>query len=388
MWGKNSDLPSEAVSCYDLSARRRNFIHAQEVVEMLILALSPHYDYTKVALFDNYDMLWSENQRYTSMELEVFPGMTAQEEFRAERVKDLLASKGELIGNISVFVAVGGMLHPLESGVYQINVAMVDDLLSCTYGESPMNLGAPMALRLANIAMARYAYIVDPPVVDEMTGTAHMTGLPEIRRKSIFHTLNHNSVASREAVNIGKPLRECNFIVCNLDTTISVAAHARGRVIEVNDIQSGSGPMSPRQSGNLPPLQLIELCFSGKYTLEELRIRVTGAGGFVGHLGTDDFDEIVRKARSGDRKFQSVFDTFVYQLIKQIGSMAGILDGHVDRIILAGQMASNEYFTGLLTERIKWIAPTALHPGRDDISALVEGVMRVMTGTEDAKTYQ
>ena len=355
---------------------------------MLILALSPHYDYTKVALFDNYDMLWSENQRYASTDLEVFPGMMGQEEFRAEKVKDLLASKGDSLAKISAFVAVGGMLRPLESGVYQISVEMVDDLLSCKYGESSMNLGAPMAMRLANAARARYAYIVDPPIVDEMTGTAHMTGLPEIRRKSVFHALNHNAVAAREAAGIGKPLSECNFIVCNLDTTISVAAHAGGRVIEVNDIQSGSGPMSPRQSGNLPPLQLVEICFSGKYTLEELRIRITGAGGFVGHLGTDDFDEIVRRARFGDRKFKSVFDTFVYQLIKQIGSTAGILDGHVDRIILTGKIASNEYFTGLLSERVKWIAPTAIYPGHDDIAALIGGVMRVMTGAEEAKTYQ
>jgi butyrate kinase len=355
---------------------------------MLILALSPHYDYTKLALYDGYDMLWSESQRYTSMELEVFPGMMEQEEFRAERVKELLISKGEPMGKIDVFTAVGGMLRPLESGIYQISVEMVDDLLSCKYGESPMNLGAPMAMRLANMARARYAYIVDPPVVDEMSGTAHMTGLPDIRRKSIFHALNHNAVAAREAGNIGKPLSECNFIVCNLDATISVAAHSRGKVIEVNDIESGSGPMSPRQSGNLPPLQLIDLCFSGKYTLEELRIRVTGAGGFVGHLGTDDFDEIVRRVRSGDRKFKSVFDTFIYQLIKQIGSTAGILDGNIDRIILTGKMASNEYFTGLISERIKWIAPAALYPGHDDISALIGGVMRVMTGAEEAKVYQ
>jgi butyrate kinase len=355
---------------------------------MLILALSPHYDYTKVALFDNYDMQWNENQRYASSDLEVFPGVMEQEEFRTEKVKELLVSKGETLGKIDVFTAVGGMMRPLESGVYQISAEMVDDLLSCKYGESPMNLGAPMAMRLANAARARYAYIVDPPVVDEMTGEAHMTGLPDIRRKSIFHALNHNAVAFREAAGIGKPLSECNFIVCNLDAAISVAAHAQGRVIDVNDIQSASGPISPRQSGNLPPLQLVELCFSGKYTLEELRIRIAGAGGFVGHLGTDDFDEIVRRARFGDRKFRSVFDAFMCQLIKQIGSMAGILDGHVDRIILTGKMASNDYFTELLSKRVEWIAPTAIYPGGDDISALAGGVMRVMTGAEEAKTYQ
>jgi butyrate kinase len=279
------------------------------------------------------------------------------------------------------------MLHPVNGGVYQISVEMVDDLLSCKYGESPMNLGPPIALRLANLAGTRYAFAVDPPTVDEMSGVAHMTGLPDIKRKSIFHSLNHKAVAAKEAEKLGKPVSECNFIVCNLDTTISVAAHRHGKVIDVNDIQSGSGPMSPRQAGNLPPLQLMELCFSGKYSLEELRIRITGAGGFVGHLGTDDFDEIVRRVRLGDRKFQSVFGAFIYQLIKQIGSTAAIMTGRVDSIIITGGMASNEYFMDMITSRVKWISSVSCYPGSDDISALIDRVMRVMTGAEEINTY-
>jgi butyrate kinase len=354
---------------------------------MLILALSPHYDRTKVALYDNYDLLWREEQRYTPSDLAIYPSLIQQEEFRSNKVRELLEAKGEKISGIGVCVAVGGMLHPLESGVYQISVGMVDDLLSCKYGESAMNLGAPMAMRLANRAGVRYALVVDPPVVDEMSGMARMTGLPDIRRKSIFHALNQKAVAAQEAKRLDKSPNECNFIICNLDTTVSIAAHTGGKVTEVNDIQNASGPMSPRQSGDLPPLQLVELCFSGKYSLEELRIRITGAGGFVGHLGTDDFDEIVRKVRFGDRKFQSVFDSFIYQFLKYIGATAAILDGKVDKIIITGKMANNKYFTDLIKERVKWIAPIALYSDRDDISALIERVMTVMTGAEEIKTY-
>ncbi|MDR3279275.1 MAG: butyrate kinase [Synergistaceae bacterium] len=354
---------------------------------MIVLALSPYYNHTKVAMYDNHNLLWSENQRYSSMDMEEYQGISQQEAFRSARLVALLNEKKENISRIGAIVSVGGMLHPLEGGVYQISVNMVDDLMSCKYGESPMNVGAPMAIRLANMSGARYALVVDPPVVDEMNGVAHMTGLPEIRRKSVFHALNHKAVAAREATRLGRPLEECNFIICNLDTTISVAAHAGGKVVEVNDIRGASGPMSPRQSGNLPPLQLIDLCFSGKYSLEELRIRITGAAGFVGHLGTDDFDEIVRKVRSGDRKFQSVFDSFIYQLIKQIGSMAGIFEGRVDAIVLTGSLVTNDHFVDVLTERVKWIAPVSSYPGRDDISALIDGVMRVMTGIEEIKTY-
>jgi butyrate kinase len=354
---------------------------------MVILAVSPHYSHTKVALYDNYSFLWGESQYYDSMELELFPSVMQQEDFRAKRIMELIAGKGDILSNIDVFAAVGGMLRPMDGGVYQISVKMVDDLLSCKYGESPMNLGAPIALRLSNLAGARYAFVVDPPTIDEMTGIAHMTGLPDIKRKSVFHALNHKAVACKEAEKLGKPLAECNFIICNLDTTISVAAHRHGKVIDVNDIRSGSGPMSPRQAGNLPPQQLVELCFSGKYSLEELRIRITGAGGFVGHLGTDDFDEIVRRVRMGDRKFQSVFGAFIYQLIKQIGAAAAIMSGRVDSIIITGRMAANEYFMEMLTGRVKWISPVSCYPGSDDISALIDGVMRVMTGAEKIKTY-
>jgi len=354
---------------------------------LLTLALSPYYDHTKIALYDNYDLLWSESQSYTSEELEIHPAMAQQEAFRSEKLKEMLDARGESLSNVGAFASVGGMLHPLEGGVYQVSVRMVDDLLSCKYGESPMNLGAPMAIRFANMVGARYALVVDPTVVDEMTGTAHMTGLPDIRRKSVFHALNHKAVAAREAKNLGKSIDDCRFIICNIDTTISVAAHSGKKVIEVNDIRSASGPMSPRQSGDIPPLQLIELCFSGKYSLEELRIRVTGAGGFVGHLGTDDFEEIVRRVRFGDRRFQSVFESFIYQLVKQIGAMAGVLEGQVDAIILTGSLVANEYFASVLGDKIKWIAPVASYPGKDDISALIDGVMRVMTGAEEIKTY-
>jgi butyrate kinase len=352
-----------------------------------ILALSPYYNYTKIALFENYSLQWSEIQVYDPAELEVFPTIISQEEFRADKVKELLDSKGEPIDAIGAFVSVGGMLHPLEGGVYQINSEMIEDLLSCKYGDSPMNLGAPMANRLANMGGCRYSYIVDPPVVDEMSGIAHMTGSPDISRRSVFHALNHKAVAAREAMNIGKPLSDCNFIVCNLDTTISVAVHAGGRVIEVNDINSGSGPMSPRQTGDLPPLQLVDLCYSGKYSFEELRIRIIGAGGFVGHLGTDDFEEVVRRVKSGDRKAGAVFDSFMHQLVKHIGGCAGVLNGRVDATILTGLMAANEYFRQLLTERIDWIAPIVIYPGSDDIYALIESVLRVMRGVEVIKIY-
>ena len=264
---------------------------------------------------------------------------------------------------------------------------MLQDLLSCKYGESPANLGAPLVNRLATAAGSRYAYVVDPPVVDEMSEYAHITGFPGFRRRSVFHALNQKAVAHREASKLAKAARDCGFVVCHLSGSVSVGAHAGGKVVEVNDIQSASGPMSLTQSGNLPPLSLLDTCFSGKYGREEAELRLLELSGLKGHLGTDNFDEIVKRCRAGDRKAVLVMEAFLQQLAKQIGACAGVLRGKVDAVILTGRLCENEYFCGVLGERIDWIAPVSVYPGEEETLALVEGVLRVLKGDEGAKTY-
>ncbi|MDR3280085.1 MAG: butyrate kinase [Synergistaceae bacterium] len=355
---------------------------------MKILAISPDTFSTRVAFYENFDCLWSEVQEYDPSELSAFPDIISQEDYRIVRIKDLVESKEGRLGAAQVIVSSGGMLHSVDGGTYQISMEMLQDLQACKYGAVPGNIGASMAVRLATAAGTRYVYVVDPPVVDEMTAVGRMTGLPEISRKSGFHSLIQRSVVYREAAKLGKPVSDCNFIVCFLGSSeISVGAHLRGGVIEVNDTRSGSGPMSMTQSGDLPPIQLIDLCFSGKYTQDELKSLVLSGSGLCAHLGESDFDEIVKKVRTGDRKPLLTFEAFLYQIIKQVGGCVGILEGKVNSIILAGNLVLNEYFVKQLTDRVSWIAPVVLYPGEDDMLALIEGVMRVMMGKEEAKTY-
>jgi butyrate kinase len=354
---------------------------------MKILAVNSFGKCTVAALYENYDLLWIENQEYGQAELSEFPDVMSQEDFRVNKLKELLESRGIKPNSIQAFAAAGGLLHPVTGGTYQITVEMLQDLQSCKYGESPANLGALLAIRMAALAGTRFAYVVDPPIVDEMPPSAHITGLREIGRRSGFHALNQRAVAQREAASMGKPVKECNFIVCHLDDEISIGAHKNGVVVEVNDISAGSGPMSMRRSGNLPPIPLVDLCFSGKYTQDELRSLILNGGGLNAHLDTDDIDEVVRRVRSGDRKAILAFEAFMLQIIKAVGGCAAILRGSVDAIILTGSLAKNEYVIGQLTENINWIARVVAYPGEDETLSLVEGVIRVMRGAEDAKNY-
>jgi butyrate kinase len=352
-----------------------------------ILAISPAFDHTKVALYENYNPIWIETQRYDASELEVFPNIIDQEDFRVGKLRELLDSKGERLNGIQAFVATGGFLHPLEGGTYLINIKMLQDLVGGAYGVIPANLGAPLAMRLATSAGSRYAYVVDPPVVDDMSEVAHMTGLHEVSRWSYFHALNHRAVAHREASSLGKKITECNFIVCHVDDDVSVAAHREGKVMDVNDIDNASGGMSLRQSGDLPPVALINLCFSGKYTKNELVERVRRTSGLIDHVGTDDFEEILRRVKSGDRKTCLTYDAFIFNIVKQVGACAAVLNGKVDSIILTGRISQYEDFCRSVYERVSWISPVIAYPGEDESLALVEGAIRVLRGVEDAKVY-
>jgi butyrate kinase len=354
---------------------------------MKILAINSLEKSTVIALYENFDLLWIENQEYDEADLSKFPDVMSQEEFRANNLRTLLDSKGVKPNSIQAFVAAGGLLHSLSGGTYQITVEMLQDLQSCEYGDSPANLGAPLATRMAAAAGTRLAYVVDPPVLDEMPPSSHITGLPDIGRKAGFHALNQRAVAHREAASMGKPIKECNFIVCHLGDEISIGAHKNGVVIEVNDIRAGTGPMSTKRSGSLPPIPLIDLCFSGRYTQDEIKSLVLERGGFKAHLDTEDIDEVVRRVRSGDRKSILTFEAFLFQVIRAIGGCAAVLGGKVDAIILTGSLVRNEHVIAQLTGRIGWISKVVAYPGEDETLALVEGVTRVMRGAEDAKTY-
>ncbi len=357
------------------------------MVSTVILAINPGSTSTKIALFESETERWSETQRYDAGMLAQYAHVTDQEEFRYQEILKALAARGEEIAAIGAFVARGGLLRPMEGGTYEISQVMVEELKSRKWGEHASNLAAPIAVRLAQ-AHGRPAFIVDPVVVDELTDVAHVSGLPELPRKSIFHALNQKAVARRAAAKRGGKPEDYNFVVCHMGGGVSVAAHKKGRVVEVNDALGGEGPMSPERAGSVPVAQLVDLCFSGTSEKAEITRRLIGRGGFVAHLGTNDFREIMEKVAQGDEKAKLVFDAFCYQLGKAIGGCAVVLEGKVDAILLTGGLAYNEELCRTVDRAVSWIAPVEVFPGEDEMRALAEGALRVLRGEERAKAYE
>lgn len=354
---------------------------------MKILVINPGSTSTKVALFEDELQLWSETQHFEAEELDLYPTMADQESFRFGAISRILEGKEVELSELDAVVGRGGLLRPLEGGTYRVNQTMIAELLSCKWGVHASNLGAPLASHFAHLAGKKPAFIVDPVVVDEMTPEAHLTGLPDLPRRSIFHALNQRAVAHRAATARGGNSEDYNFIVVHMGGGVSVGAHRRGRVIDVNDALGGTGPMSPERAGSLSGVSLADLCFSGKYTHKEISKMLVGAGGFVAHLGTNNFLSVEQQVNAQKEEANLVFNAFVLQVGKEIGGAAVALQGEVDAILLTGGLAQSNLLCKQIRDRVAWIAPVELFPGEDEMRALAEGVLRVFLQGEEPKLY-
>jgi butyrate kinase len=352
-----------------------------------ILTLNPGSTSTKVALFENETECWSDTQRYDTDVLRSFAGVMDQENFRLEAVREALARRETQVSGLDAVVGRGGLLKPIPGGTYLVGPAMIEDLKSCRWGSHASNLGAPMAARLAAEAGHDRAFIVDPVVVDEMVAEARLSGIPEIERRSIFHALNQKAVARRAACDLGKCYSEVNLVVAHMGGGISVGAHERGRVIDVNNALDGDGPFSPERAGSLPAGEFTKLCFSGTYNLDQIMRKLVGGGGLVAHLGTNDLREVIRRVDEGDSKAALVFEAMAYQVAREIGSRATVLKGRVDAVVLTGGLAYSSRFTDLIASRVSFIAPVRVYPGEDESGALAEGALRVLRGEEQPRRY-
>ena len=353
---------------------------------MKMLVINPGSTSTKVSMFEDETELWCETQRYDSETIKKFPHIMDQEVFRYEEIEKTLLAKEINIACFDAFVARGGLLRPIESGTYEISPVMIEELVGCKWGEHASNLAAPIAMRFARMH-GKPAFVVDPVVVDELADVARVSGLPALPRKSIFHALNQKAVARFAAAGRGGRVEDYNFIVCHMGGGVSVGAHEKGRVVEVNNALGGEGPMSPERAGSVPAAQLVDLCFSGECTRSEIKKMLIGNGGFVAHVGTNDFQEIEDRARRGDKEAKLIIDAFCYQLGKAIGACAVALEGHIDGILLTGGLAYSENLCARVAEKVSWIAPVEIYPGEGEMSALALGALRVLRGEESAKRY-
>ena len=353
----------------------------------LILAINPGSTSTKVAVFANSDQMFLKNIKHSTEELAPFASITDQYEFRKNIILQELKQADIDINTIKIIVGRGGLIKPIPSGVYEVNDAMKADLRVGILGLHASNLGGLIADDIAKTISGAKAYIADPVVVDELDEIARVSGHPAFERVSIFHALNQKAVSRMYANSIGKKYEDLNLIVTHLGGGISVGAHKKGRVIDVNNALDGDGPFSPERTGGLPVGALAKACFSGTYTLDEIKKMICGKGGYVAYLNTNDAYEVEKAAAAGDQKAALIQDAMAYQVAKEIGAMSAVLKGEVDAIILTGGIAYGKPFVEAVSQRIKHLGHIHVHPGEGEMEALAMNGLLVATGEVTAKIY-
>lgn len=356
------------------------------IIDQKVLVINPGSTSTKIGVFSGETLLMEHTIRHSAEEVSLYPSIIDQYAFRKEGILTALETEGISISKLDAVCGRGGLLRPIEGGTYSVNDAMIEDLRKGYSGQHASNLGGILAKEIAT-GLNIPAFIVDPVVVDELAPLARISGFPLINRKSIFHALNQKAVARRYAKQVDKKYEDLRLIVTHMGGGITVGAHAAGKVIDVNNGLHGDGPFSPERAGTVPIGDLVELCFSGNYFRSEVMKSLVGEGGLVGYLGTNDAVLVEKRIATGDEKAKLIYEAMAYQIGKEIGSAAAVLQGRVDAIILTGGLAYGKGFIELITSSVDWISDVVVYPGEDELQALAEGAIRVLSGEEKAKNY-
>lgn len=354
--------------------------------EYKILAINPGSTSTKIAVFKGNETVFSKNVSHDASELAQYKEVSDQLPYRKKMVQDILTESGVSLKELDAVVGRGGGLMAVEGGVYEINDTLLDHAKRGANGVShPAQLGPQLAKEFANVSGCP-AYVVNPPDTDELVPEARMTGVKGVYRNVHLHALNLKETAIQHAQKLGKVYEDCNFVVCHIGGGISISAHQKGRMIDGNDIVGGEGPMAPTRCGAVPAVELIRYCFSS-VTEKEARGLCTKTGGFVSHLGTSDALEVSERAAKGEKIPKLVWDTMIYQIIKEIGAMAAVLHGEIDGILLGGGMVHNKELVARITEACGFLAPVTAYPGEFEMEAMAAGAVRVLDGNEKLKIY-
>ncbi len=350
------------------------------------LVINPGSTSTKVGVFEDETLLFEETLRHPTEEIAKYPSVIDQKDFRKEIILDFLKEKNCDPKSLDVIVGRGGLLKPIPGGTYAVSDALLSDLKKGVQGQHASNLGGILAREIGdNLDIP--SYIVDPVVVDELTDKARLSGIPELPRRSIFHALNQKAVARRYAKEHNTRYEDLNLIVIHMGGGVSVGAHSHGKVVDVNNVLDGEGCFSPERSGTVPVGDLVKMCFSGKYTQQEIYKKICGNGGFNAYLHTNDARVVEKMVKEDNAEAKLVQDAFYYQIAKDAGAMAAALCGKVDQIILTGGIAYDPYTREVLENYLGFIAPITVYPGEDELLALCQGALRVVTGEEEAKVY-
>lgn len=351
-----------------------------------ILVINPGSTSTKIAVYEDEKVVLLRNIKHSIAELAPFERVIDQRCFR----RDLVIAELEKMSIPMKFDAIigrGGLSRPVKGGVYEVNEQMCQDTYHAIRRHA-CNLGCLIAYELAGRIAGCKAYIADPGMVDELEEEARVTGSPLMPRIAIWHALNQRAVARRHAQEMGSRYEDLNLIVCHLGGGISVAAHRKGLAVDVNNALDGEGPLSPERAGTLPAADLIHLCYSGKYTEEQLLKKIAGNAGLVAHLGTNDVKEIMERVEGGERQAKLLVDAMIYHTAKAIAAESAVLCGQVDAILLTGGMAYSEYIISHFRRRLDFLAPIYVYPGEDEMEALASNALSVLRGERVAKEYK
>lgn len=352
-----------------------------------ILAINPGSTSTKIAIYHDQELIFKKSIKHDTKLINSFDTVYDQFNFRYDEIINTLQESNTKVDDLTAVVGRGGMLKPIPGGTYVINQYMLDYVKEAPRGEHASNLGCVLAKKIAD-EIDIPSYIVDPVAVDEMKDIARFTGMPHIKRQSLFHALNQKAVALKAANYLQKDYKSLNLIVAHLGGGISVGIHEKGSVIDVNNALDGDGPMSPERSGGVPVGPLYKMALSGEYTLKEMKRMNYGNGGMVAYLGTNDGYEIEQKIKNGDEQAKFILDVMCYQIAKEIGAGAAVLSGDVDGIVITGGLAYDKMIIELIKERVAFISQVLVFPGEDEMEALAFGALRILKGEEISHTYE
>ena len=355
---------------------------------MKILVVNPGSTSTKMAVYDDEKPLLLRNISHTAEQLAPFGNIIEQQDFRRQLILDELKQAGIAL-QFDAVIGRGGLVKPIAGGVYEINSQMLNDTLhGCVMHSHACNLGCLIAHEIASSIPGCRSFIADPGVVDELSPLARISGSPLMPHIAIWHALNQRAIARRYARGIGKEYEDLNLIICHLGGGISVAAHEHGRAIDANNALDGEGPFSPERAGSLPAVDLIRLCFSGKYNEQQLLKRIAGKAGLNAHLGTNDMREILERIKNGDSHAKLIVEAMLYHIAKNIAAESAVLCGNIDAILLTGGLAHSEYVVNELRRRVGFLAPVYCFPGEDEMEALALNALAVLQGRREAKVYE
>ena len=352
-----------------------------------ILIINPGSTSTKVGIFSAGEMKVNVSVKHADEEIRKFATIWDQYDYRREAILQVLKDNDLSMGEMDAIACRGGNVKPLPGGTYRVCPKMIADMKSGIYGGHPINVGGLVAFDLGN-QFNIPVLTADPPMTDELCISARYSGIPQIARQSSFHALNQKATARKISAELGRKYDEVNLIVVHLGGGISVGAHKKGKIIDVNNALDGDGPFSPERAGSLPAGDLVKMCFSGEYSKEQILKLLTGGGGLYAYLGTTNAIEIEKRIAEGDRKAAEVYEAMIYQVAKEIGASAAVLEGKVDAIALTGSLVYSRTLLESLKNKISFIAPVYLNPGENEMEALADAAMRYFNKEEELSIYR